>query len=62
MIVFFVVPFERLGHDERPPKTLPFMGDPCSFFRRSLSVQISSILLSIVTKSPSAEVAEIPAR
>jgi hypothetical protein len=43
MIVFIVVPFERLGHHERPPKTLPFMGDPCSFLSRSLSVQSNEL-------------------
>jgi hypothetical protein len=48
-------------HHERPPKTLPLAG-PCSLFSRSRSVHSPSILLSILSKSASAEAVEIPTR
>ena len=61
MILFLVIPFEGFCYHERPPKTLPLEG-PSAFLSRSRSVHNSSILMSILSKSVSAEAVEIPAR
>ena len=61
VIVALVVLLGTLGHHDRPPKTRPLTGG-CSFLSRSRSAHRSSILLSIRSKSASAEAVEIPAR
>ena len=40
IVRILVVPFERFGHHERPPKALPFMGVPCSKSASADAVEI----------------------
>jgi hypothetical protein len=57
MIIFLVIPFERFGHQERPPKTLLLTGLCCSL-SRSRSAHSRSMPLSILSKSASADVVD----
>jgi hypothetical protein len=42
MLFFVVVPFERFGHHERPPKTLLLL-DPCSLVRLACRSDLSAL-------------------